>query len=142
MKRWIAAFGAVIGLGAPATLAVAREVTPDQAPAAWVDYARASMLTITDWLNADQAPATGVRAAIDATRSAPDQPAPPVVVKIWLDSQGVVTRADFPSLGATEADAGLRVLLVGRQLKPPPSDMRQPMRIALQLPDESKPPSQ
>lgn len=128
------ALGAVVGLSASPGLAGAREISPDQAPAAWVAYAMSVSQTVTAWLNAETPPAPRVRAVLEATRAAPDQPTPPVVLKLWIDGQGNISRADCPSLGDATADADLQTLLVGHRLAPPPRHMLLPIRIALQLP--------
>lgn len=113
--------------------ALAREITPDQAPAAWVAYAQDATRIITAQLNADTPPVPRIRAVLDAMRPAPDQPPPPLVVKIWVGRAGAVTRAEFPPLADAQADQDLHALLQGQRLSPPPRGMRQPMRLGLQL---------
>ena len=141
MRRFLMALGAVLGLGLPVGQAAAAEVAPDQAPAAWVAYAETATQTVTAWLNAETPPAPRVRAILAATRPAPDQPTPPLVVKLWIDGGGTITRVEFAPLADAAADADLRGLLVGRQLGAPPHHMRLPMRIALQLPPPPSPPA-
>lgn len=137
-RHAITVLAATLGLGV-APLAVGREITADQAPAAWVAYATDATQTIGGWLNAETPPAPRVRAVLEASRPAPDQPTPPLVVKLWIDEQGMITRAEFPPLSDEQADEDLHVLLVGRRLTPPPRRMRLPMRIALQLPPRPAP---
>lgn len=130
---------AALGLGLGAHSAGAAEVPADQAPAEWVAYATNAMATLRDWLNAETPPAPRVRAVLDATRPAPDQPTPALIVRLWIDGQGTITRAEFPPLADASANADLQTLLVGRQLPPPPRRMRWPMRVALQLPPPPAP---
>lgn len=139
MRRWILSLGAMLGLGLPGGLVEAKAIAPDQAPTDWVAYAVTSMQTITAWLNAETPPAPRVRAVLDATRPAPDQPTPPLVVKLWVDGQGAITRVEFAPLADAEGAADLHALLVGHRLTPPPRGLRLPLRIALQLPPPPKP---
>jgi hypothetical protein len=122
---------ALLGLSAPPV--DARTLSPEQAPAAWVAYAQDATRAITQWLNADDPPAPKLRASLDAVRPAPDRPVPALVVKVWVGSDGALTRVDtFPPASPTTTQ-DLRTLLVGRHLAPPPRRMRQPMRLALDL---------
>ncbi|THF60437.1 YbaB/EbfC family DNA-binding protein [Pseudothauera rhizosphaerae] len=58
----------------------------------------------------------------------------PVVVRIWISSEGWVVRSDFDSLGDVQTDADLRAILSAHPLpEPPPPDMRQPMVLRLTL---------
>jgi len=134
MKRWLSSLGAFLGAVLPLGQATAKAVAPGEAPAAWMAYATTSMSVLTARLNGEAVPAPRVRAVLDATRPAPDQPTPILVVKLWIDGQGAITRTEFASLGDAQADQDLRTLIAGQKLAPPPRDMRQPLRIALQLP--------
>jgi hypothetical protein len=131
--------GILAGLGLAGTSQAAGVIGPDQAPPAWVAYAEGSTRTVAAWLNAETAPAPRIRAVLDATRPAQDQPTPPLLVKLWVDGQGIITRADIPSLGDAAADQDLQSLLVGHALTAPPKGLRLPMRLALQLPPSPPP---
>ena len=122
----LALFGAPVGsqAGNPASTA---------APASWVAYAEGATRTVIGWLNADQPPAPSVRAVLEQTRPAPDKPTPPLVVKIWVDPSGAITRAEFPPLSDPQATQDLQTLLTSHPLDAPPKGMRQPMRLGLQL---------
>lgn len=132
LSRWAAVLaGAGLTSTAPAA---AQSVSPAQAPAAWVAYAQSATTTITGWLQADTEAATRLRTYLDATRTAPDQPTAQLVLKVWIDGKGVVSRIDFPPFAHPEPNADLRALIVGQPLSnAPPKDMLLPLRIAVQL---------
>jgi len=70
----------------------------------------------------------------DRAVSATDAPPGPLLVKVWIGPEGRVTRLDFPSLGAPQADADLRQVLTTAPLSElPPPDMRQPLVLRLNL---------
>ncbi len=121
-------------LGGPAvSQAVDSMSSGGQAPPAWVAYAQEATRTVIGWLNADESPASGIRAVLEQTRPAPDQPTPPLVVRIWVDPSGAITRVEFPPLSDAQATQDLRALLTSHRLEAPPQGMRQPMRLGLQL---------
>jgi hypothetical protein len=63
-----------------------------------------------------------------------DAPPPALVVRAWIGANGAITRVEFDSLGDPKADALLRGLLMANPItEPPPSDMRQPLRVRLHL---------
>jgi hypothetical protein len=131
-----AATGAIALLGLSAQPAAARTITPAQAPRAWVIYAEAATKTITGWVNDADAPAPKLRAALIGDTAKTGQAPPPLVVKIWVDQGGALTRAETVASASPDITQDLEALLVGRHLPPPPKHMRQPMRLALQvLPD-------
>jgi hypothetical protein len=105
----------------------------DQVPAAWITYAQEATLTVISWVNTEDPPAPRIRAVLEETRPAPDQPTPPLVVKIWVGRSGAITRVEFPPLNDAQATQDLQALLTGRKLAVPPKGMRQPMRLGLQL---------
>jgi hypothetical protein len=105
----------------------------DQVPAAWITYAEEATRTVISWVNTEDPPAPRIRAVLEQTRPAPDQPTPPLVVKIWVDRSGAITRVEFPPLSDAQATQDLQTLLKRRKLAAPPKGMRQPMRLGLQL---------
>jgi hypothetical protein len=132
--RWgrsvVAAVLALFGLGG----GFAAQAKPAAAPPPdWIAYAEQATRLITDELNSPDAPAPRLRTALDATRPAADQPAPPLVLKIWIDRDGALTRVDHGPFSDGQADADLKTLLVGRHLGRPPHGMLLPIRIAIQL---------
>jgi hypothetical protein len=132
LGRLLAAFAGA-GLVAAAPVA-AQTVTPEQAPAEWVRYATGATIAVTGWLQADSEAAGRLRAYLDATRPAPDQPTAPLVIKLWIDADGTVSRIEHPPFAHAEANADLSALVVGRRLPTaPPRDMLLPLRIAVQL---------
>jgi hypothetical protein len=132
LARWLATLA---GAGIAATAPVAAQsVSPSAAPVEWVRYAESVTAEINRWLEADSETATRLRAYLDATRPAPDQPTAPLMLKVWIDGNGTISRIDFPPFAHAEANANLRALLVGQRLPAaPPRDMLLPLRIAVQI---------
>jgi hypothetical protein len=115
---------------------------PTTPPAEWVAYATKATQMLAEQLNGKDDPAPAFRAALDATKPAPDQPVPPLMLKIWIDPAGALSRVDHTPFTDPQADADLSILLIGRQLGPPPRDMLQPIRLSIQLapaPDAADP---
>lgn len=124
----------VPGAGAAKDTAPQSLATSD-APAAWVAYAEAVTATVSTWLEGQEEPATRVRAYLDQTRPAEDQPTPPLLLKVWIDRDGVVERLEFTPFAHEAANADLRTALLGRRLpESPPVGMLLPLRIAVQMP--------
>lgn len=140
VARWAAALaGAGIASTAPVA---AQSVSPAQAPAEWVAYAETATSTITGLLEADSEVALRLRTYLDATRPAPDQPTAPLVLKVWVNGDGAVSRIDFAPFAHAEPNDDLRSLIVGQSLPGlPPADMLLPMRIAVQLEAPAEPDS-
>lgn len=130
---------ALLGLAATPGVA-AKQITPEQAPRAWVVYAEQATRTITGWLNAEAPPGPRLKAALGApVSSVPDQAAPALEVKLWVERSGRIGRIEAAPLATPVADQDLRDLLVGRRLAAPPRRIRLPLRIALQI--EPAPPA-
>ncbi|MGI9362625.1 MAG: hypothetical protein ACR2O7_13840 [Parasphingorhabdus sp.] len=132
LSRWTATLiGAGLATGGPVA---AQSISPAQAPAEWVAYAQSATASITAWLEADSETAQRLRTYLDATRLAPDQPTAMLVLKIWVDGDGRVSRIDYPPFAHADANSDLRSLIVGQYLPgTPPKDILLPMRIAVQL---------
>lgn len=110
------------------------------APAAWIDYAQ----TLGERLRARLAQADDPAAARlhgflnDQVVRHPRHDPPRVILRVWLDRAGQVSRARFDLLGDSRADGDLRSLVLGLAVgNPPPPDMPQPvaLRIALAIAD-------
>lgn len=130
--RWFAALaGAGLVAAGPAA---AQSTSPAAAPAEWVAYAERATAVIGTWLQAEDEAGQRLRAYLDLMRPAPDQPGPPLVLKVWVDPGGAVSRVDFTPFAHPEPNADLRTLVVGRRLaEPPPRDMLLPLRLAVQV---------
>jgi len=124
--------GLAVALGFAAPVQ-AQSLTPEVAPAAWVAYAETATRIVTTWLEKDGEAASSLRRHLHQMRPADDQPAPPLVIKLWIDPQGVISRIDFAPFTLDEVDAVLRSTIDGRQLGRPPLDMLQPLRISVEL---------
>lgn len=138
IARWTATLaGAGLAAAAPAQAEKpsATSVDPAAAPAEWVRYAEIVTAAVTRQLEAGTETAARLRASLDATRPAPDQPTKPFVLKIWIDADGTVSRIDHAPFAQQEANADLNALLVGQPMPSrPPKDMLLPLRIMIQLP--------
>ena len=110
-----------------------QSLAPDAAPAAWVAYAEAATRTVTTWLEEDGSSASSLRLQLHQTRPAPDQPTPPLELKLWIEADGVVSRVEAASPAKETVSADLQSSVQGRRLAPPPPGMLQPLRLAVQL---------
>jgi hypothetical protein len=123
----------LLALEAGGAQARAAPIAVEDAPREWVVYAEAATRVITARLNADGDPsAERVRRALDARRAAPDQVAPPLVLRVWVGRDGVISNVGFEPLEDDAASHALRRLVMQDRLPPPPRRMRLPMRIAVQ----------
>jgi len=104
-------------------------------PASWSSYAGLVGQQFQAWLMGDDDVAYRLHKFLeDRAVSATDAPPGPLLVKVWIGPEGRVTRLDFPSLGAPQADADLRQVLTTAPLSElPPPDMRQPLVLRLNL---------
>lgn len=135
---WKLASALGIGAAAVSVPASAQSISPQEAPAEWVAYASYATTTITKWLEAESDTATRLRTYLDATRPSPDQPTAPLLIKVWIDTDGTVSRIDHAPFAHQQANADLKALIVDGHLDAsPPDDMLLPLRIVLQLPAPS-----
>lgn len=123
---------AALGMAAPVQAQV-HSLAPDAAPAAWVAYAEAATRTVKTWLEEDGSSASSLRLQLHQTRPAPDQPTPPLELKLWIEADGVVSRVEAASPAKETVSADLQSSVQGRRLAPPPPGMLQPLRLAVQL---------
>ncbi|AIO31026.1 hypothetical protein DM39_7173 [Burkholderia cenocepacia] len=112
----------------------ARAVDADDAPAAWVDYARRVAQHLAAALDdGGDAAACRVRAHLEHEAAQDgEESAPPraLRLKAWLDGSGAIARVEStPGFGPAFA-ADLRAALVGRAVGvAPPSGMTQPVVV-------------
>ncbi|MGL3823095.1 hypothetical protein [Sphingopyxis sp. R3-92] len=126
-----------IGIGAVAASAPAsaRSISPQEAPAEWLAYASDATTTISKWLEAESESAMRLRAYLNAMRPASDQPTAPLLIKVWINADGTVSRIDHAPFAHAGANADLKALIVGGHLDmPPPEDILLPLRILVQIP--------
>lgn len=135
--RWA---GALVGTGLASASPVQAQnppsasVDPASAPVEWVRYAQSATASVTKLLEGESEQATRLRAWLDQTRPAPDQPTAPLILKLWVARDGIVSRVEFTPFAHAEANADLTDLLVGQSLAGvPPKDILLPLRIAVQL---------
>jgi len=68
------------------------------------------------------------------TASAVREASPRFSPRLWIDATGAITRAEFAQIIDRKPNHGLRALLIGQKLSaPPPKNMLQPLRIAVQV---------
>lgn len=130
-RLWrLAVAGVALVLGSSGVAAQSTAV-----PASWTSYAGLVGRQFQAWLMGDDDVAFRFHQFLEGRAvSATDTPPGPLLIKVWIGSEGQVTRLDFASLGAEEANADLRHLLTATPLsEPPPSDMRQPLMLRLNL---------
>jgi hypothetical protein len=138
--RLAAAFAAVLGLSMPASVALAQKVSPEAAPREWVAYAETVNGKVTEWLRSEDEPAVRLRAYVDGLRPAADKSSPPIVLQLWINPKGVVTRVEFPPFAHDTPNGDLRGLLVGRDVGDrPPRRMLLPLLLAVQLDPSPEP---
>ncbi|MNU30643.1 hypothetical protein [uncultured Brevundimonas sp.] len=135
MSGWRAlatGLAAAFGMAAPAQAQV-QSLAPDAAPAAWVAYAEIATRTVKAWLEEDGPPASNLRLQLHQTRPAPDQPTPPLELKLWIEADGVVSHVEAAPPAKETVSVDLQSSVQGRRLAPPPPGMLQPLRLAVQL---------
>jgi hypothetical protein len=119
----------------PAIVSPARAQSPE-VPQQWIAYAQLVGSQFQTWLEANDDGANDFHRYLDdqVPTAKGDAPPPSIGVRAWIGPDGRVTEVEFDSLGDANADATLHRLLTGHLItKAPPSDMRQPLRIRLQL---------
>ena len=131
-RNLLAKLGLAFGLASTAQAEAApRSVSLANAPSAWVAYAKDATVAITGWLNDEKDPAAHMRKAL--TRLKPKSEPQPLALRLWVSPSGTISRIEAPSTGSADADADLRILLLGKKLKTPPKGLLQPMRLAVRL---------
>jgi hypothetical protein len=105
-------------------------------PQPWIDYAQLAGSQFQASLEADDDAANRLHRLLEDRILNAKVDAPPlaIVVRAWIGMDGSVTKVEFDPLGDAQADAILRQLLTARRIsEPPPPDMRQPLRVRLQM---------
>lgn len=117
-----------------------RSVAPEAAPAAWVAYAGRVNAKVTAWLTGSEDAAVRLKASIDASRPSADRSSAPLVLRLWIDRKGTITRVDFTPFENEQANTDLRSLVVGRTIGAvPPKGMLQPIVLTIEV-DPAPPP--
>jgi hypothetical protein len=129
LLRWISP---LVGLAA-AVPAAGAPIAPPAAPRSWVRYAETARVTIAQWLESADAEATRFRNQFLVNSPQPSQSAP-LILRLWIDDKGQVSRVDFEPFADAGMNRDLRAVIVHRTFgMPPPRGMRQPMNVAVQL---------
>jgi len=131
--RWhalVTGLAAAVGLGTSVQAQVQAPLAPQQAPAAWVAYAERAANAVAVWLAEDNEPAGRLRGYL---LTDPETKAVALELKVWVASDGAVSRVDCASLGDPGADRDLTAAIIGRYLTPPPPRMILPLRLAIEV---------
>ncbi|MFM0290128.1 YbaB/EbfC family DNA-binding protein [Paraburkholderia megapolitana] len=105
-------------------------------PQPWIDYAHQVGRQFQASLETDDEAANQLHRFLEdrVLNAKGDTPPPAIVVRAWIGADGAVTRVEFDTLGDAKADATLRQMLTAHPIaEPPPADMRQPLRVRLQM---------
>jgi hypothetical protein len=131
-----------LGVGAIAWSIAAHAQTTD-VPQAWINYAQLVGAQFQRSLEGYDDTANELHAYLEDRMQHPQRDTVPsmVDVRAWIGADGSVTRVAFDSLGDAQADDELRAVLMAHSIGLlPPADMRQPLRVRLEL--EAKPDQQ
>jgi len=127
----------MIGLCALVLIFVApAQAQSPEVPQQWIAYAQLVGYQFQAWLEADDDAANDLHRYLDnqIPNGNGDTPPPSIGIRAWIGADGHVTKVEFNSLGDANADAILHRLLTSHLMtEPPPSEMRQPLRIRLNL---------
>lgn len=126
-----AALGSMFAVGAASAQTGPSPV--QSPPAEWLAYAATVTDAVTAWLEADTDAAIRMRSWLDATRSPAEEPSPLMEIKVWLASDGRVTRVEGPIKNEVQAETDMAEIAATALFGPPPPDMPQPLRIGVQL---------
>ncbi len=122
-----------LGVGLHGQAMAAGPMSVEQAPPAWLAYAKDATVSVTGWLNGDSPPAPTVREALAKLHPDSNQPPPTLILSLWVSPAGAISRVEAKPTGNALADAYLRTVLLGRTLTAPPKGMLLPMRLGIQL---------
>lgn len=134
--RWLLSLCAGIGLCSAASAPQAQGPVPTPIPQHWISYAGMVGAQFAQWLSdAQDAAVVQLHTQLqDRVLKEGKPPLPPLVARVWVGTNGVVSRVVLPPTGDTDIDAALQRLLSARALpEPPPPDMRQPLVLQLSL---------
>lgn len=133
MRRLLAALAAIVGV-LPSAPHAATALSPQAAPAAWVAYAGLVNHTIIDRLGASDPTAVRLRDYLDQLPDPTVDSRAELPIRVWVDSEGVISKVDFTPFAHPEPNADLRALVLGQRLtKPPPKGMLLPLRLLISL---------
>lgn len=128
-----AALGSVFAVGAASAQTAPAATPAAAAPAEWLAYAETATAALTAWLEADTEAAARMRLRLDTTRPASDAPTPLMEVRIWIASDGRISRIIGPLPNDAEAEADMTLIAASAALPTPPANMLQPLRIGITL---------
>lgn len=122
----------LLGLGA--TPAASQSLAPQAAPKAWVAYAHAASGTIAAWLEEDSEDASAFRRGFDEKWPLDSGSGPPLILKVWIEPDGLVSRLESSPAISEAAHVALQGAVVGRKLSSrPPAGLLSPLRLELQI---------
>lgn len=136
-RRLLRAVG-LMGAGiSAATLSPAQPLAHLNVPQHWIRYANLAGQQLQDALS-DSTNERVLRlhawGRASLLRDGQVASAPPLVVRVWVGTNGKLERVVFDPVDDVQADEDLRAVLMTHRLsEPPPRDMRQPMVLQLTL---------
>lgn len=126
LRRLLAGLLILPAVGAAADL--------DAVPSSWIAYSELVGRQLQVWFGADNDPARRLRAYLE------QQGRPgPLLVRLWFDRDGHITRLEADGLGDTRADRDLRRLWTRQPVsEPPPPGMAQPLMLRVRFPEPAE----
>jgi hypothetical protein len=103
------------------------------APAAWQSFAHELQSRFEQRLAADDKGARAFQDEIAKRKAGPDAASLKITVRTWVSPDGKVERLAFGASDDANIAEGLRALLTGVQVGPPPADMLQPLQLRMSL---------
>ncbi len=137
--RFLSRLALLTGLLRPTEAAAQTAHPGPRTPPAWTAYAEQLQAVLPTWFVEGQSEAAQRLRAYVASASDPALPLAPVVVRLWVDAQGVVSRIEVSEGLPAEAAAALRASVLQRRLPPPPARLPMPIRMRLSFPSPDPP---
>lgn len=103
-------------------------------PAEWIVYAELTTRAVTDRLQGEDERAMRLRVYLHELQVNSSKTRTTLMLKVWVDKAGLVTKIDFPPFAHEQTNVDLRNLLEGFHLPDaPPAGIRLPMRMAVDI---------
>jgi hypothetical protein len=105
-----------------------------EVPSSWQQFSQLLKIRLEEWVKAETPTAQRFRDWGRASKGQPGGPPDSVVVRVWANPDGSISRVAFPSFDNAQADADFRALLLSGNLgQAPPPDMLQPVNLRIVL---------
>jgi hypothetical protein len=104
------------------------------APATWQQFSLLLKSRLEEWVAADTETGRRFRDWGKTNKGKPGGPPDSVIVRVWANADGSISRVEFPSLPNAQANDDFRALLLsGKLTETPPADMLQPVNLRIIL---------